>query len=112
MVQIYERDGSLGREFGGHDTGFDNFSFSAGIAAMNNGDLWIVDSIRQVASRFTQEGKFLAYIGGKGSQPGAFEYPSAVATDGESRVFVLERMGNRYQCFRVGENTGAQGVQE
>ena len=106
MVQIYLPDGSFVSSFGSHDTGFENFSHSAGIAVMNSGDLWIVDTIRQVASRFTHEGRLLATVGGKGSQPGAFEYPSAVTTDGESRLFVLERKGNRYQCFRITEGDG------
>jgi sugar lactone lactonase YvrE len=106
MVQVYSPEGAFVASFGAHDSGFENFSFAAGIAVMNSGDLWIVDSIRQVASQFSHEGKLLATIGGKGSQPGAFEYPSAVTTDGESRLFVLERKGNRYQCFRITEGSG------
>lgn len=103
MVQIYSTDGAFVSSFGAHDAGFENFSFAAGIAAMDNGSLWIADSVRQVASQFTHEGRHLATVGGKGTQPGAFEYPSAVATDGASRVFVLERKGNRYQCFQLTE---------
>jgi len=78
----------------------ENFSFPAGIEVTPNGDIWIVDTLRQVASHFTIEGEFLAYIGGKGSGPGEFEYPSDLTTDGMGRVFVLERGGNRYQCFQ------------
>jgi sugar lactone lactonase YvrE len=108
MVQIYGPDGAFQSAFGGHDTGYENFAFSAGIAVTNNGDLWIADSIRQVVSRFTHEGKLVAMVGGKGSQPGAFEYPSAVATDGESLLFVLERKGHRYQCLQIIEGAGAE----
>lgn len=107
MVQIYSPDGALVRAFGKHDTGFENFAFPAGLVVTNNGDLWVVDTIRQVVSRFDQEGKLLTMIGGKGSQPGAFEYPSAVATDGESLLFVLERQGSRYQCLRINDGTAA-----
>jgi sugar lactone lactonase YvrE len=107
MVQIYSPDGELVRAFGKHDTGFENFAFPAGLVVMNNGDLWVVDTIRQVISRFDQEGKLLTMIGGKGSQPGAFEYPSAVATDGESLLFVLERQGGRYQCLRINEGVAS-----
>ena len=108
VVQIYGPDGQLVRAFGKHETGYENFGFSAGVAVTDIGDLWIADSIRQVASRFDHEGNLLAMIGGKGSQPGAFEYPSAVATDGGRRVFVLEREGRRYQCFQIlEEGSGA-----
>jgi sugar lactone lactonase YvrE len=108
MVQIYGPDGAFIRAFGKHDTGYENFSFSAGIVVTDDGDLWIADSIRQVVGRFSHEGKLLAMIGGKGSQPGAFDYPCAVATDGENRLFVLERKGSRYQCLQIIEE-GAGG---
>ena len=47
-------------------------------------------------------------IGGKGSQPGSFQYPSAVATDGDSRLFVLERQGSRYQCLQIMDGVAAK----
>ncbi|HEX6944025.1 MAG TPA: hypothetical protein VF128_13930 [Gemmatimonadaceae bacterium] len=106
MAQFYSPTGELVRAFGKHDTGFENFAVPAGLAVMNNGDTWIVDTIRQVVGRFDHEGNLLSMIGGKGSQPGAFEYPSAVATDGESLLFVLERQGNRYQCLRINAEDG------
>ena len=101
MVQIYDSNGLYLSGFGRHDSGFDNFSHPSSIAVMPTGEMWIVDSIRQVVSRFSPDGKFVSYIGGKGSHVGALNYPSGVATDGEDRLFVLERAGNRYQCFRI-----------
>jgi hypothetical protein len=101
MVQVYDSHGSYVRGFGRHDSGFENFSFPSGIAVMPDGRLWIVDAIRQVATCFTAEGDFISYIGGKGAQPGAFDYPSDISTDGKDRLFVLEREGDRYQCFQI-----------
>ena len=104
MVQIFDQDGRYLSGFGRHDSGFENFSFPAGIVVMANGDMWVVDTIRQVASCFSRAGEFVAYIGGKGDGPGGFNYPTGIAADGNNRVFVLERAGNRYQCFRVLES--------
>lgn len=101
MVQAFDQNGRYLFGFGTHDTGMENFSYPAGIAVMANGELWIADSIRQIASCFSPEGKFLTHIGGKGDGLGAFNYPSAIAADGNDRLFVLERAGSRYQCFRV-----------
>jgi sugar lactone lactonase YvrE len=101
MVQIYDPSGKLLRSFGGPDAGHGNFSLPTGIAVMSNGDIWVVDTIRQIASRFSNGGEFLTYIGGRGTAPGAFNFPSALATDGVGRLFVLERAGNRYQCFQL-----------
>lgn len=104
MVQIYDSDGEYLIGFGRHDSGFENFSHPSSIVVMPNGEMWIVDSIRQVVSCFSTDGKFISYIGGKGDQPGAFNYPSGVTTDGKDRLFVLERAGNRYQCFKIVNN--------
>ncbi|HEU4365375.1 MAG TPA: hypothetical protein VFT13_07900 [Candidatus Krumholzibacteria bacterium] len=101
MVQMYDANGGLVRSFGTHDTGLENFSFASGIALMADGNMWIVDTLRHIASLFTPEGTRLVTVGGKGAEPGALQYPSCVTTDGVGRVFVAERAGNRYQCFRV-----------
>jgi len=101
MVQIYDANGRFLNGFGEHSAGLENFSFPAGIVVMNNGNIWVLDTIRQIASCFSIDGEFITYIGGRGSQPGAFDFPSALATDGTGLLFVLERAGNRYQCFRV-----------
>lgn len=101
MVRIYSPDGEFVWGFGRHDAGFQNFSHPTDIVIMKNGEMWIVDTIRQVASCFTKEGDFVSYVGGKGDHPGAFSYPVGLATDGENRLFVVERAGNRFQCFRI-----------
>ena len=101
MVQMYDANGEFLRAFGTHETGLENFSFASGIALTREGNLWVVDTLRHVASLFAPDGARLATVGGKGEEPGAMQYPVAVATDGAGRVFVVERAGNRYQCFRA-----------
>jgi DNA-binding beta-propeller fold protein YncE len=101
IIQIYDNDGNYVMGFGHHNTGFENFSLPVGIAVMPNGDMWIVDTLRQVVSHFSPQGEFLTYIGGPGHQPGALGYPTGIATDGKDRLFVVEKAGKRYQCFRI-----------
>lgn len=101
MIQVYTPEGDFESGFGRHDAGFENFSHPTDIVIMKSGEMWIVDTIRQVVSCFTPEGEFVSYVGGKGDQPGAFQYPVGVATDGENRLFVVERAGNRFQCFQI-----------
>jgi len=101
MIQVYDNDGKYVMGFGRHETGFENFSLPVGIVVMPNGDMWIVDTLRQVVSRFSSKGEFVGYIGGGGRQPGALFYPTGVASDGKDRLFVVEKAGNRYQCFRI-----------
>ncbi len=109
MVQMYDANGGLFRAFGSHETGLENFSFASGVALAGDGNMWIVDTLRHVVSLFTPEGTRLVTVGGKGLEPGAMQYPTSVATDGADRVFITERAGNRYQCFRVeGEVPGGE----
>ncbi|UCH83347.1 MAG: hypothetical protein JSW50_12925 [Candidatus Latescibacterota bacterium] len=104
MVQIYDANGKFLSGFGEHSAGLENFSFPAGIVVLANGNMWVLDTIRQIASCFSSDGEFITYIGGRGNQPGAFDFPSALTTDGFGLLFVLERAGCRYQCFRLPEN--------
>lgn len=101
MIQIYSPDGAFVSGFGRHDAGFENFSHPTDITVVESGDLWIVDTVRQVVSCFTPGGDFVSYVGGKGDHPGAFNYPVALASDGSDRLFVVERAGNRFQCFQI-----------
>jgi hypothetical protein len=107
MVQVFDGDGHLVREFGKHNHAFRNFSFASGIAVMDNGDMWVSDAVRGTVSRFSPEGEFKAYVGGAGES--ALVYPSDVATDGSHRLFVLERGGNRFQCFELAAPGQAAG---
>jgi len=100
MVQMFDPNGKFIRGFGVHQRGKQNFSFPSGLAICDNGEMFIVDTIRQVVSRFTANGDFVGYVGGKGKGAGAFSYPSGIATDGSQRLFVVEKGGHRYQCFR------------
>lgn len=109
MVQMYDANGELLRAFGSHETGLENFSFASGIALTPKGNMWVVDTLRHVASLFAPDGTRLATVGGKGEEPGAMQYPVAVTTDGAGRVFVVERAGNRYQCFQVEGEVSANG---
>ena len=101
MVQIYDADGKLLNDFGEHNAGLENFSFPSGIVVMSNGNIWVLDTIRHIASCFSKDGEFITYIGGRGGQPGGFNFPSALSTDGTGLLFILERAGNRYQCFQL-----------
>ena len=98
-VQVFDRSGRRELAFGVHDTGWGNFSFPAAIAVTSEGNIWVVDQIRQIVNRFDAEGKFVGFIGGQGSGPGSMSYPCAVATDRSDRILVLEKVGRRLQAF-------------
>jgi hypothetical protein len=69
------------------------------VAVDAEGRIIVVDMIRQVVSVFTPDGVFLGRHGGMGFAPGAMAFPSDVASDGERRLYVVEKTGNRLQIF-------------
>jgi DNA-binding beta-propeller fold protein YncE len=100
VVKIFSYDGTFVKGFGRREEDKTDFSYASGIT-MTNGRLWIVDGLRQVVKCLTPEGKFITMIGGLGADPGDMNHPSAVASDGDSLLFVAERLGNRFQQFII-----------
>ena len=98
-VQAFTANGVRFLKFGKHDVGMENFSYAADITIAANGDLWVVDMIRQFVGNFDGAGRFKTYLGGVGEGPGSMAYPCAAAIDGRGRVLVLEKVGRRFQTF-------------
>jgi len=101
-VQVFDRKGTYLFGFGDKDIGDENFSHPHGIATTANGDIWVVDSIRQVVKHFDHNGRYIDMLGGFGVNAGDLLYPNGIAGDGSGKLFVLERVGSRYQYFLTG----------
>ena len=91
------------------EAGSDTFIAPTACAVAPNGDILIADghfprpsTSRQDGDRivrFTSAGKYLNSWGRKGSGPGKFNGPHALAFDSEGRLFVADRSNNRIQIF-------------
>ena len=106
-IQIFSPEGAFRFGFGVHDLGPGNFSLPSGIAATDDGRLWISDEIRQNVQVFDSQGGYIGSFGGKGLGPADFLYPSALASDGHATVAVAEREAGRIQIFHLTE--GGEG---
>ncbi len=74
-----------------------------GHCALPTGDIFVADghggdSNARVV-KFSSSGKFLMAWGKKGSGPGEFDTPHAIAVDSHERVYVADRSNNRIQVF-------------
>jgi sugar lactone lactonase YvrE len=49
--------------------------------------------------KFTKDGMFIKSWGTRGSAPGQFDTPHAIAIDSRGRVFVADRANNRIEIF-------------
>lgn len=86
----------------------DTFGSPTDVVVATNGDIFVSDghegcncpNARIV--KFSKDGKFIKAWGKKGSAPGEFDGPHALAFDSQGRLFVADRSNNRIQIFDQG----------
>ena len=49
--------------------------------------------------KFSKDGKFIKWWGGKGKEPGQFNTPHSIAVGGSGRIYVADRANDRIQIF-------------
>ena len=80
--------------------GPDVFNGVCDIITAANGDIFIADGHTNArVMKFSKDGKFIMSWGMKGTAPGQFDTPHAIAMDSAGRVFVGDRANNRIQIF-------------
>jgi DNA-binding beta-propeller fold protein YncE len=86
--------------------GPDEFNGPSAVLVAPNGDIFVADGHVFVGGnpnarivKFDKTGKFIKTWGKKGSGPGEFDGPHALAMDSRGRLFVGDRGNNRIQIF-------------
>jgi streptogramin lyase len=83
--------------------GLDTFNRPSGVTTGPNGEIYVADGHGGESNarvvKFSKDGKFIKAWGKKGSAPGEFNVPHAIATDSKGRVFVGDRENKRVQIF-------------
>ena len=100
-VQRFTADGKFVEGFGRHEIGPGNFSFPSGITIAPDGSLYVTDELRHVVVVMNTAGQQIDAIGGGGPGVGQFEYPSALSSDSQGRLAVVERGTARLQLLRL-----------
>ena len=85
----------------GDNTSQDAFNGMADLAVARSGDIFIADgegpNTRVV--KFSRDGTFIKWWGGKGTDAGQFNVPHSIAIDSKGRIYVADRSNNRIQIF-------------
>jgi sugar lactone lactonase YvrE len=83
--------------------GPDTFNQPSDVVTGRNGDIFVADghggNTNARIVKFTKDGKFIKAWGKKGTAPGEFDTPHAIALDSSGRLFVADRNNNRIQIF-------------
>jgi DNA-binding beta-propeller fold protein YncE len=83
--------------------GPDTFNMPSSVLIAPNGDIFVGDGHGGASNarmlKFTKDGRFIKAWGKRGSAPGDFETPHALAMDSRGRLFVGDRENNRIQIF-------------
>jgi hypothetical protein len=81
----------------------DTFNQPSDVVVAPNGDIFVADGHGGNSNarivKFSRDGKFIKTWGKKGSAPGEFDTPHALAMDSQGRIFVGDRGNNRIQIF-------------
>ena len=84
-------------------TGEDTFNQPSDVVTAANGDIFVADGhggdTNARIVKFSKDGKFIRTWGKKGTGPGEFDTPHAIAIDSSGRVFVGDRGNSRIQIF-------------
>jgi hypothetical protein len=83
--------------------GTDTFNAPSSVLVAPNGDIFVGDghggNTNARIVKFSKDGKFIKTWGKKGTAPGEFDTPHALAMDSLGRLFVGDRNNNRIQIF-------------
>jgi streptogramin lyase len=83
--------------------GPNTFNAPTGVVVSPNGDIFVSDGhggdTNARVVKFSKDGKFIKAWGRKGSAPGEFNTPHAIAMDSQGRILVADRSNSRIQVF-------------
>ncbi len=96
-MQVWEADGDPIREIELVAAPAPGFAQAFGVATAPNGDVYVMDRLNQRMQRFNSAGAFLAQAGSRGTQPGKFSWPEAVAVGPDGTVWAADTRGDRIQ---------------
>ncbi|MBI2851988.1 MAG: hypothetical protein HYX84_02630, partial [Chloroflexi bacterium] len=81
----------------GSGSGF--IGYSEGIAASNDGHVYVSDKVQDNVQKFDEHGNFILKWGGYGTDNGAFKDPGGIAVAANGDVYVADTANHRIQKF-------------
>jgi DNA-binding beta-propeller fold protein YncE len=99
-VQGFDMDGRPALQFGERGLYIGNMVRPKGVAADDEGNVYVIESMHDTLLVFDKAGRLLLSLGGTGQEAGQFYLPSGVWVDGRNRVFVADMFNGRVSVFQ------------
>ena len=77
------------------------FKGPTGIAVNRQGDIVVVDNLRDCVFVFNKDGNCLKQIGKEGADPGQFKYPAGVSFLNNNEILIADKSNNRIQHINI-----------
>lgn len=104
-VQGFDASGKPTLQLGERGLYVGNMVRPKGVAADDEGNVYVVESMHDTLLVFDREGRLLLSLGGTGQEAGRFYLPSGVWVDARNRVFVADMFNGRVSVFQfLGDN--------
>jgi DNA-binding beta-propeller fold protein YncE len=99
-VQGFDPDGRPTLQFGARGLYVGNMVRPKGVAADDEGNIYVVESMHDTLLVYDARGELLMSLGGTGQGVGRFYLPAGVWVDARNRVFVADMFNGRVAVFQ------------
>jgi DNA-binding beta-propeller fold protein YncE len=99
-VQAFDEEGRPTLSIGERGLYVGNLVRPKGVAADDEGNVYVIESMHDTLLVFDRTGQLLMSIGGTGQEPGRFYLPAGVWVDSRNRVFVADMFNGRVEVFQ------------
>jgi DNA-binding beta-propeller fold protein YncE len=99
-VQGFDAEGRAVLRFGQRGLYVGNLVRPKGVAADDEGNVYVVESMHDTLLVFDPKGTLLMSLGGTGQDVGRFYLPAGVWIDSRNRVFVADMFNGRVAVFQ------------
>ena len=99
-VQGFDSNGLATLRFGQRGLYVGNLVRPKGVAADDEGNVYVVESMHDTLLVFDPQGRLLMSLGGTGQDVGRFFLPAGVWVDGRNRIFVADMFNGRVAVFQ------------
>ena len=96
----------------GENESQDAFNGVADLVIAKNGDIFIADgeSTNTRVVKYSKDGKFVSWWGGKGTEPGKFDEPHSIAIDSRGLLYVAIAATSACRCSIRAANSSRNGI--